>query len=322
MRGVREPSLLCLCNTLPVFNIFRIRLTEMTEAKLELNLVLLVIFIAIPGGCSRSIHVNNADSNGSASGPIVTSSQRGTTDLNEDLMTIPVASYGSEPEIASDTDAHDELFSGEFTESAVTETFESGQTRMAYQVRQYGDEQVRHGQYSEFYESGTLFLEGTFHHDRRHGVWRYFHESGQPARVAEYDGGLPSGDWQWYSEEGTLFRTAQYQNGRKSGLQETYWPGGTVVKLQEHFIDDAINGIVRGFNESGQKVLELEFVDGKPHGPETRWFSNGAIAATGNYTNGVPDGLFVYYDADGAKTSEVHWTDGQRTPGFKPSISK
>ena len=295
----------------------------MTIRNLDAKTGLLTIFILMIAGCSADTEPNpshsaneqvNADT---VHTPVTPIDDDG---IHETLTTIPVAAFSPE---ASEPSTHKNeavLPSGEFTEEHVTEVFGSGQTRATYQTRFYDGVTIRHGEYREFYEDGTLFSKGNFDNDWKHGRWEFFHPSGQPARVTEYQQGIPSGTWRWFGKEGESFRSAEYVNGVKSGEQITYWPDGQTVKLKENFVNGELDGLVVGFNESGSKVLELNFREGKPNGTETRWFETGAIAATGSYQDGRPDGLFTYYSPEGTKTSEVHWTYGKRTPGFKSSI--
>ena len=119
--------------------------------------VLLTFFIFAVAGCSS---VSEPDTG--RSGP-PHDSERTTAVLpplnpvrvlHEDLTTLPVAQFRSTPELnAVDSvdavDAVDELPSADFTTKQVKEDFASSQTRIVYEVRKHGDQQIRHGEYRE-----------------------------------------------------------------------------------------------------------------------------------------------------------------------------
>jgi len=52
----------------------------------------------------------------------------------------------------------------------------------------------------------------------------------------------------------------------------------------------------------GAPRWQVALADGVPDGPSTTWHGNGQVSSTGTYRAGKREGLFVYYDTDGAET--------------------
>lgn len=231
----------------------------------------------------------------------------------EAATTLPVANVASELDSAGQSTS-DSLPHGEFTTETVTEEHSPGIIRSQYDVRSYEREQIRHGSYREFYPDGALFCEGEYFNRQRDGTWVFYHPDGVVAREAEFERGLPVGTWRLYRPNGLCERMTTYENGQRHGKQTTFWDDGETMKMEEHYEGNRRHGIVKRYDEAGNKIHEMCFRDGLPNGPELRWYSDGQLAAEGNYVEGRPHGLFVYYDAEGTKTAEVKWTDGRRAP--------
>lgn len=96
------------------------------------------------------------------------------------------------------------------------------------------------------------------------------------------------------------------ENGKIRIYREWYETG----QLKEEFV----NGLYTFWNESGQKVREMTFVDGKreKNGPYREWHANGQLAREANIVNDEPDGLDRGWYPNGKKEYEVLYKDGVR----------
>ena len=63
---------------------------------------------------------------------------------------------------------------------------------------------------------------------------------------------------------------------------------------------DPFSGIVYNTYPNGQREYTGEYKDGKPNGLLVYWYENGVKKREGELKNGVPAGRWTYYNSDGS----------------------
>ncbi|MDO9140434.1 MAG: toxin-antitoxin system YwqK family antitoxin [Methylobacter sp.] len=66
-----------------------------------------------------------------------------------------------------------------------------------------------------------------------------------------------------------------------------------------------------GWNEKGQKEVEINLKDDKENGLSTEWYENGQKKSEIEYKNGNRNGLMVGWHRNGQKHVEAHYIDGK-----------
>jgi antitoxin component YwqK of YwqJK toxin-antitoxin module len=74
---------------------------------------------------------------------------------------------------------------------------------------------------------------------------------------------------------------------------------------------DPYSGKVVGFYENGQKLSEVNYVDGKPVGTEVTWHENGQTRGEVSFVDGKKQGKYIFLDENGQKAYEVNYVDGK-----------
>lgn len=74
-------------------------------------------------------------------------------------------------------------------------------------------------------------------------------------------------------------------------------------KIKYHFRKGVLSGMQYVFDENDNRVMSVQFVEGKRHGFYIKHHNNGVIACTGTYKNGDPIGIWKFYDQYGNHTS-------------------
>lgn len=74
-------------------------------------------------------------------------------------------------------------------------------------------------------------------------------------------------------------------------------------KVKYHFKNGKLSGMQYVYNGDGDRVMSVQFVAGKRHGLYIRHHDNGVIACVGTYKEGLPIGLWKFYDHNGEHTS-------------------
>jgi antitoxin component YwqK of YwqJK toxin-antitoxin module len=95
---------------------------------------------------------------------------------------------------------------------------------------------------------------------------------------------------------------------------EEHYPNGSVHIRREGkrrpnnvFIN---HGTWIEFDENGQKLGEMTYLDGVLHGPITLWHANGQKNGEGFFENGDKEGTWQIWDEQGRKIREESYHDG------------
>ena len=77
--------------------------------------------------------------------------------------------------------------------------------------------------------------------------------------------------------------------------------------------NDPYTGQIIDFFTNGQKKLEFNIQNGKPHGLSTQWYENGKMQAKVNNKDGKHDGLTERWYENGKKAEEVTYKEGKQS---------
>ncbi len=75
---------------------------------------------------------------------------------------------------------------------------------------------------------------------------------------------------------------------------------------------EPFTGLAVEYWPNGKKKVEVDYLDGKPHGREIRWYENGRKKSEIECREGVAHGKAVSWYGNGRKESEAQWDDGKR----------
>ena len=71
------------------------------------------------------------------------------------------------------------------------------------------------------------------------------------------------------------------------------------------YVDGKLDGVERLWI-NGTLVMEMQHVNGQPHGEYKAWWDNGVPKQEGQFAHGKPIGKFRFYDETGELTEERH----------------
>ena len=183
------------------------------------------------------------------------------------------------------------------------------------------DEQGRkQGVWEKNRENGKVKYRGQFKDDIPYGKFKYYdekgvletvmefknadttlathyHNNGKKAAYGYYVHHKKEGKWRFYDKKGVLANEQVYKKGKKYGELKVYNLNGTISR-ETFFVDDIENGYRKTYDSEGVLLTEGEVKDGEPNGMQI-WYRSGKINIKGAYKHSVPDGEWVYYDANG-----------------------
>ena len=209
----------------------------------------------------------------------------------------------------------------------------------------------RIGIWSEYHNTGEFKGKGLYKEGERVGDWEFFYASGKLEQKGKYDKkGRAQGVWNWYYESGKLWRREVYINGRRDGELKDYDEDGNII-LQGNYIEGRKEGRwlyeSPDYKEFGNYVNDLpdslwksyympskikrfegNFVAGDPVGTHEAFHPNGAKMYIGNYTSGMKDGDWKYYDENNfnyltvtyENDIEIKWQGEKIKPTYEQSL--
>jgi antitoxin component YwqK of YwqJK toxin-antitoxin module len=87
------------------------------------------------------------------------------------------------------------------------------------------------------------------------------------------------------------------------------YPGTGEIALYE---GKPFTGQAATFYSNGQQATQIDFVNGKRHGIESRWFEDGAKKFEGRFQENTLVGVFEEWHQNGQRKSQAVWQGGKR----------
>ena len=169
------------------------------------------------------------------------------------------------------------------------------------------------GYWKTYYENGQLKSEGNRVELKLDGPWIFYNEKGFKKSMLTYVEDQKNGKELIYSEEGNLLEKYWNINDQKSGEATFYYNTGEVYRTlnfknnieegkgYEYAKDGRIITFLnyqKGYIRSIEKVNRLNKI-GQKKGYWVEYWGNSKIKEEGNWTNGVRNGLFKFYNKKG-----------------------
>lgn len=147
------------------------------------------------------------------------------------------------------------------------------------------------------FDKGIKVAEGIVKENGKNdGPWKELYPNGQLKAEGTYTNGVKTGEWKYYHPNGKLEQTGKYTSeGKLTGKWIWYYPSGNVLR-EENYIKGLADGLMTEYTEEGNIIAEGEFIEGMEDGP---WiFNEGLHREEGNYSYGLRNGVWKYFDGD------------------------
>jgi len=172
------------------------------------------------------------------------------------------------------------------------------------------DEQGRkRGKWLDYYPSGKTKAIGAYLNNRRNGRWTYYFENERIEEKGNFIGGRFDGEWIWNYADGSVWRIESYFNGKEDGHSVEYDNDGNVLS-EGNYTDGEKDG--DWIFNVGDHREEGSFIIGLREGKWIYYFGDDSEKFEGNYLQGNPDGLQLYYYPSGAIREEKFYKRGIR----------
>lgn len=176
-----------------------------------------------------------------------------------------------------------------------------------------------------FHSEGRYRYAGKMRNKKLHGSWQSWYSTAGSYEEGRFSKGIPDGSWKVWYENGQLKFLRTYSSDKyRRMLQEFVHPNPRMIlypitnlyirnrqaALQElnafsHFAD----------NESESPYLPL-FNEALLHGPYATYNEDGTVRDSGQYSNGLREGIWIETDASGNRW-KGRYQHGLRTGSWK-----
>ncbi len=148
------------------------------------------------------------------------------------------------------------------------------------------------GPYKVTMPDGVVTAEGQFVSGKRDGHWTYRHPSGKIWKEGEYVQGKLHGVWKQYDMEGKLLGESKLDHG--TGTETVWWDNGKIRQSVERK-EGVADGKTTWYFETGEKLMEADYLAGKLHGSWTFWDIKGQLRKVETWEDGII-GNTVWYE--------------------------
>ena len=176
-----------------------------------------------------------------------------------------------------------------------------------------------HGKSESFYKDGQRKYLLYWDHGKRTGTYNEWRYDGSIKEISNWkDGELHGLCQQW--ENGVLTHYTNWKDGKLHGMCREWWSNGN-LKIRASWKDGLKNGLCQEWWSNGQIYKQYICKDNKEDGNVTVWYSsetrrsigaieNGNKMVEGEYKDGVRNGKFTWWYANGEFGNESIWENG------------
>jgi len=153
----------------------------------------------------------------------------------------------------------------------------------------FSDEhKVKDGRSTEYWPNGQKHSEGNYVDGVLNGPWHYWYDNGQEAYTENRVNGKLHGQWKQLNEKGVLEEEVSYKAGKRDGRWTKYYEDGSQKKTETHYVDGVESGVRQAWWKNGQLALEETLSDGQRNGKRTTLDESGKKLSEVEYRNGRP----------------------------------
>lgn len=128
-------------------------------------------------------------------------------------------------------------------------------------------------------------------------------------QAQKMQGAVKDGKWSYWFENGKQSGEEYYNKGSQTGTWKTWYDNGNISSEINFEAGTATFWFSNGKKQSEGKMMTGMVRDGK----WTGWYENGRINFEGSYKNGKKEGVWVWYNEKGEKTTEQVYQDDKVT---------
>ncbi|OGN56669.1 MAG: hypothetical protein A3D96_06005 [Chlamydiae bacterium RIFCSPHIGHO2_12_FULL_44_59] len=206
----------------------------------------------------------------------------------------------------------DAYFQKDSPDGVQSEWFEDGQLKRRAEFASG----LKEGWHREWNEGGELLFETFFDQDLMDGTMLTWWNRDQVKTSFLFEKGKKQGTHKWFYKNGKPERVVSYRDDLQEGEGLAWYPDGT-LQLVQFFQGGLPTGEHRfyfpkdGANQERLAHLFHYDMQGKLHGEEKVFYTDGSLQAVISYCHGLMDGKRQIFDPDGTLKEEANYNRGE-----------
>ncbi len=170
------------------------------------------------------------------------------------------------------------------------------------------------GDYTSFYEDGTIKTTGYFSKNISTGEWSYYYPNGELRMVGNVENGINEGLWEYFYEAGAKKMEGSLVHGQRDGLWVIYNTTGT-KQSEGYYKENKRVGTWKYYAASGGLKATEEIKE--DYSVYSEYYISGELKSTGKKFDGNQEGEWLYYYEDGALQAKGNYKDGKKNGPWK-----
>lgn len=167
------------------------------------------------------------------------------------------------------------------------------------------------GQWRFFSPSGAQLAEGTVGPAGAQGEWKFADAIGQPSVSGHFADGQRTGAWVgFHPGTATIAQQGTFRAGARHGEWAYYHPNGQLAQ-KETWDQGRLQQVGPFYTAKGKELSPGTLQNGT--GTRHTYHANGQPAASGDFRDGLPTGIWLYFDQKGKLNCEGQFLAGERT---------
>jgi len=206
---------------------------------------------------------------------------------------------------------------------------EKGTIKEIYSVIEYPDQDttLRDGSFRRFHPNSNLSLEVMYFTGLKNGLMKEYYDDGETLmRVTYFKSDTAQGQFKAYYPDGAILQEGSFENGILAGEVKSYFQNGN-LKALGNFENGLPEGIALELDIKGDTIYQYSYHQGLLEGKSKKYkegkineishytkgtlngeyhsyHPNGEVYIKGNYKNGRPNGLWLFYNEEGILIKE------------------
>jgi len=181
------------------------------------------------------------------------------------------------------------------------------------------------GEYSIYYETGSLLTRGRYVQGQKQGRWTTFTDNGKRiASTGNYLNDWRDGIWEYYDTDNNLYLIVNYAQspkrdffitkdyGNENGVYKRYFPDGSLEELG-YFKGGFNEGTIIRYYKNKKTALKGQYHKDLMDGQWVYYYPEGHIEREENYKMGKKHGIFRNYHPDGMLYHETTYKEDIET---------
>lgn len=185
------------------------------------------------------------------------------------------------------------------------------------------------GYWKTYYDDGGLKSEGNRRDFMLDSTWKFYRSDSTLERIITYGADLKNGPEITFSKDGKPIEEIPFENNIRSGKARYYYPTGELQR-EVNFANNKEEGKGVEYDKDGRIITLLTYrngfiysqekinrynAEGRKTGIWQELHTNGRIKEEGNYTNGLRNGVFKFYNKKGELEKVEKYENGVLATG-------